>query len=218
MAKKAGTYGYAVDSTYDDVMLDDEDPFSVYLSLNEITRIYYYQGLSRKQSRIRDLFVVGCLTALRYSDYSTLTAENFQGDFIVKMTKKTNTLVKIPLHDYVREIFARYHGEVSPGLCLQHFNRYIKLICHKVGITEAISHTYTRGGKMVTETHEKWQLISSHTARRSAATNMYLTGRMKTYEIMAVTGHTTEKSFFRYIRVSQESISQQLANDPYFKK
>jgi hypothetical protein len=54
-----------------------------------------------------------------------------------------------------------------------------------------------------TDTKPKYEFISSHTARRSAATNMYLTGRMKTYEIMSLTGHTTEKSFFRYIRVEQ---------------
>ena len=79
MAAKAGTYGYAVDPSFDNVDLDDEDSFSVYLSMNEITRIYYFKGLTAKEERIKDLFVVGCLTALRYSDYSTLNADNFQG-------------------------------------------------------------------------------------------------------------------------------------------
>lgn len=49
MIKKAGTYGYAVDPSYDDVELEDDIPFSVYLSMNEITRIYYFQGLTRFQ-------------------------------------------------------------------------------------------------------------------------------------------------------------------------
>lgn len=217
MIKKAGTYGYAVDSTYDDVSIDDEDTFSVYLSTNEITRIYYYQGLTKKQQRIRDLFVVGCLTALRYSDYSTLTRANFVDDYIIKVTKKTNKKVIIPVHDYIKEIFAKYDGEISAGLSIQHFNRYIKLICKKIGFTNSITFNYTRGGKLVTETKEKWTLISSHTARRSAATNFYLTGRLKTFEIMSMTGHTTEKSFFRYIKVSTEDISKQISGDIIFR-
>lgn len=217
MIKKAGTYGYSVDPSYDDFEIEEEVPFSVYLSMNEITRIYYFKGLTKKQEQIRDLFVVGCLTALRYSDYSTLTSENFIDNFIVKVTKKTNKKVIIPLHDYVKEIYNKYECEVSKNLCIQHFNRYIKLICKKIGLTNEIIYSYTRGGKLVTEKKEKWELISSHTARRSAATNMYLTGRMKTYEIMSLTGHTTEKSFFRYIKITAEDTAKQIAGDSFFR-
>ena len=85
-------------------------------------------------------------------------------------------------------------------------------------MNEPITYNYTRGGKLVTETKPKFELISSHTARRSAATNLYLTGRMKTYDIMSITGHTTEKSFFRYIRVSLDDISNQLGADMFFRK
>lgn len=218
MAAKAGSYGFAVDPTYDNVDIDSEDTFNVYLSMNEITRIYYFKGLTFKQQRIRDLFVVGCLTALRYSDYSTLTRDNFQGNAIVKITKKTGKKVIIPVHDYVREIYNKYEGEISSGLSVQHFNRYIKQICKTIGLDDPITFTCTKGGKQTTETKLKYELISSHTARRSAATNMYLTGRMKTFEIMSITGHTTEKSFFKYIKISTDDISNHLATDYFFKK
>lgn len=218
MIKRAGTFGYSVDSSYDDVEFDDEDPFAIFLSMNEITRIYYFQGLTKKQQRIRDLFIVGCLTALRFSDYSTLNKSNFNKDFITKVTKKTGKKVIVPMHDYVSEIYEKYDGEISNGITIQHFNNYIKLICKKVGFTELVTFTYTRGGELITETRPKWELISSHTARRSGATNMYLTGRLKTYEIMSLTGHTTEKSFFRYIRVTGEDTAKQIAGDYYFRK
>ena len=218
MSKKAGSYGYAVDPSFDDIYFEENESFAVFLSLNEITRIYYYDNLTKAQKKIRDLFIVGCLTALRYSDYSTLTKQNFTHDFITKTTKKTNKKVIVPLHDYVREIVKKYDGSITPGLSIQHFNKYIKLICKKIGINDEITYSYKRGGKLVTETKQKWELISSHTARRSAATNMYLTGRMKTFEIMAITGHTTEKSFFKYIKVTKENIVNQIAGDSFFRK
>lgn len=217
MAKKAGGYGFAVDSTWDDVTVDDEETFSVFLTMNEITRIYYFKGLTAKQERIRDLFIVGCLTAMRYSDYSTLTRSNFGDSNITKITKKTGKKVIVPIHDYVREIFDKYDGEISKGLSNQHFNRYIKKICKLVGLNKPITFYYTKGGNQITETKEKWELISSHTARRSAATNMYLTGMFKTYEIMSITGHTTEKSFFKYIRVTDEDKARQIGGYSFFR-
>lgn len=218
MTARAARYGYAVDQSYDDVNVDAEDHFAVYLSMNEITRVYYFKGLTKKQEEIRDLFVVGCLTALRYSDYSTLTKANFTKDFIIKKTQKTGKKVTIPIHTYIHEIYDKYEGEVSKGLSIQHFNRYIKKICQRVGLTDSITYNFTRGGKLITETKEKWELISSHTARRSAATNLYQLGRLRTYEIMALTGHTTEKSFFRYIKTSDEDKAAQIAGDSFFKK
>ena len=122
MVRKASQYNYTVDPTYNQIDLHLEETFAVFLSMNEITRIYYYkfrkQDSRRAKEKIRDLFVVGCLTALRYSDYSTLTQDNFQNDFIVKRTKKTNVTVKVPMHDYVREIIAKYGGNIPNGLCI----------------------------------------------------------------------------------------------------
>ena len=217
MARKASIYGYLIDPSYEEINMKEEESFSIYLSMNDITRIYYYKGLSKKKERIRDLFIIGCLTALRYSDYSTLTPGNFQDGFIVKLTKKTKTKVRIPMHDYVKAIYDKYKGNIPGGLCIQYFNKYIKLIAKEIGFNEKLVFNYTKGGKLVTETKEKWQLVSSHTARRSAATNLYLTGRMKTYEIMQLTGHTTEKNFFRYIKITKEDVSRSIAGDNFFR-
>lgn len=218
MVKKAAIYGYAVDPSFDDVQVKAEETFSVYLSMNEITRLYYYENLTNIQKKWRDLFVLGCLTGLRYSDYSTLDDSNFQGDFIVKVTKKTGVKVVIPVHDYIREIVSRYPEKFPAGLSTQQFNRHLKNIARKAGFNDAVVYTCTKGRNVNTEYKQKWEMVSSHTARRSFATNMYLTGRMKTHEIMAITGHTTEKSFFRYIKVTQEDTIKQIAGDNFFRK
>ena len=215
MVRKASQYNYAVDTTYDEINMHEEESHAVFLSMNEIARIYYYkfihQDKRRARERIRDLFVVGCLTALRYSDYSTLTKDNFQDGFIIKRTKKTNVTVRVPMHDYVREIIAKYDGDIPSGLCIQ-------VIMKEIGLTDKITYSYTVGGFLKTVTKEKWELISSHTARRSAATNLYMTGRMKTLEIMKLTGHRSEQNFFRYIRLTQDDTARSISGDSFWKK
>ncbi len=222
LVRRASQYNYAVDNTYDEIDLKCEPTNAVFLSMNEITRIYYYkfekQDRRKAKERIRDLFIVGCLTALRYSDYSTLTKDNFQGDYLVKRTKKTNVDVKIPLHAYVKEIYAKYNGFIPCGLCIQYVNKYLKVIMREIGLNDLVTYSFTKGGKLITVTREKWELISSHTARRSAATNMYLTGRMNTFEIMKLTGHRSEQNFFRYIRLTSDDTARSILGDIFFRK
>ena len=116
LVRRASQYNYAVDYTYDEIDLRTEPTNAVFLSMNEITRIYYYkfvnQDKRKAKERIRDMFILGCLTALRYSDYSRLTSQNLINGYIVIRTKKTNVDVKVPAHDYVREIFSKYAGQV----------------------------------------------------------------------------------------------------------
>ena len=218
MTKKAGNYGYAVNRTFDEISVPEEDTCSIALSMNEITRIYYYTGLTKKQEKIRDLFIVGCLTGMRYSDYSTLTSDNIQKDIIIKKTKKTGVTVHVPVHSYIKELLDKYDGELPKDISIQHFNRSIKTICKKIGLTDKVVFTRTVGHNVVTDTYEMWQVISSHTARRSAATNMYNSGRMKTLQIMLITGHTTEKNFFRYIKIGREKKKKNISTDLFFRK
>ena len=218
MTKKAGNYGYAVNRTFDEISVPEEDTCSIALSMNEITRIYYYTGLTKKQEKIRDLFIVGCLTGMRYSDYSTLTSDNIQKDIIIKKTKKTGVTVHVPVHSYIKELLEKYNGELPRDISIQHFNRSIKTICKKIGLTDKVVFTRTVGHNVVTDSYEMWQVISSHTARRSAATNMYNSGRMKTLQIMLITGHTTEKNFFRYIKIGREENAKNISTDLFFRK
>lgn len=126
--------------------------------------------------------------------------------------------MKVPAHDYVKEIFEKYGGHVPCKLCIQYFNKYLKVIMREIGLNDPVTYSYTKGGQLVTVTKEKWELISSHTARRSAATNMYMTGRMKTFEIMKLTGHRSEQNFFRYIRLTSEDTARAISGDSFWKK
>ena len=47
----------------------------------------------------------------------------------------------------------------------------------------------------------KYELVSSHTARRSSITNLYKTGLLSYKEMMSISGHKDEKVFEEYIKV-----------------
>ena len=61
---------------------------------------------------------------------------------------------------------------------------------------------------------KKWELSSSHTGRRSYCTNEYIKNR-PIRSIMAISGHETESSFRRYIRVSSVEHSELMTDENY---
>jgi integrase len=161
--------------------------------------------------RVRDLFLIGCYTGLRYSDFSRLTAENIDGGFIEIEQQKTSARVVIPVHPVVRAIVSKYDGALPNAISNQKLNSYLKDICKKVESLKAMtSKTRTQGGLKTTVNYHKWELVSTHTARRSFATNAYLQG-VPTITIMAITGHKTEKSFLKYIKVSPREHAKLMA-------
>lgn len=48
----------------------------------------------------------------------------------------------------------------------------------------------------------KWELVSSHTARRSGITNLYRDGILGSRDIMAMSGHKTETVFNNYVKAT----------------
>lgn len=73
----------------------------------------------------------------------------------------------------------------------------------------------TKGGKSQREVLKKHDLITAHSAKRSFATNAYLQN-VPTIFKMKIIGHRTEKSFLKYIKISQEDNANKLVNHPFF--
>ena len=133
LLKKARRFGHEVDSTIEDFNVPDEEGNAVFLTMREVYKIHRYTNLTPREIEIKDYFIIGCLTALRFSDYSRLKPKNFVRNKIVIKTKKTNTPVQVPIHPVVREIIQKYNKELPPPPSVQHFNRQIKKICRKIG-------------------------------------------------------------------------------------
>ncbi len=175
---------------------------SIYLNKDDLLEIERFD-LSRypKLERVRDLFLVGCYTGLRYSDYSILKPENIRDGLIEITQVKTNDPVVIPVHDVVARIMVKYGGLLPRSLSNQKTNEYLKDLGEMIPcLFKEVVRSFTKEGIRQQTRHEKWELLTTHTARRSFATNEYLAGT-PTLTIMAITGHKTEKAFLRYIKL-----------------
>lgn len=161
-------------------------------------------NLSRhpRLARIRDLFLMECWTGLRFSDIMSLCAENIKDDVIVIQQRKTDSYVTVPVHPVFREIWERYGG-IPIQISNQKFNKRIKDVCKAARINAGVIKSITKGGRRETAKYRKWELVSSHTGRRSFATNLYKSG-FPSISIMSITGHKSESAFLKYIKVGKE--------------
>lgn len=186
-----------------------EQTDSVYLSVKELEQIYSTDCKSERLNKVRDLFLVGAFTGLRFSDVTSLTKDNIKGSTISIEQHKTGKRVAIPLHPIVINIWNKYGEKLPKQISNQKFNEYIKEVCKLAGIDSIEQKNITKGGFRVRQSFKKYELITSHTARRSFATNLYLSG-FPAISIMPITGHTTERAFMRYIRVTPEQHAELL--------
>lgn len=197
-----------------------EDVLEIYLTIDELNKMWKLDLTKEPyKQRIRDLFLIGCYTGLRVSDFNHINKSNiivFEGVEMLKIeTEKTSKNVSIPLHDIVKMIFERYNGPPKK-VPSQHINKQIKIIGASAKIEHLETKTITKGGKKLHINKPKCELIMSHTARRSFCTNAYLSG-MSQIDIMAISGHGTEKNFLKYIKVSPEQRAVKMANHPFFQ-
>ena len=181
-----------------------EESQAIALSEDELDMLARFDfSHSARLERTRDLFLVGCWTGLRFSDFTRIGEENIKDGMITIQQQKTNEFVTIPLHPVFLRIWEKYNGNLPANISNQKFNDNLKDVCREAGLTEHVLKSITKGGKKQTTVYEKWQLVSSHTARRSFATNLYKSG-FPSISIMQITGHKTESSFLKYIKVTKE--------------
>lgn len=209
----------AVDLEYTDNMkfkhrkfsYNEEETEHVYLTAKDLDKLYRANISNKKLAQVRDLFIFGAWVGLRFSDFSNIKSENIiemDGDLYIKIvTQKTKELVIIPCNPVVIEIFEKYkdnENRLPNTISNQKFNDYIKEAARIAELNE-----FGRlGSKPKVPLHK---LISSHTARRSFATNYYLQG-FPSIDLMKVTGHKSERSFLKYIRVSKLDTAKRLNN------
>ena len=189
----------------------NEDVDNVYLNETELQQLKDCDFSAVPHlDRVRDWFLLLAWTGSRFSDLGKIDKANIKNGMITYRQQKTNTLVTIPIHPTVSEVLNKYNFDMPELISNQKFNDYIKEACKAAKIDTLESFTRTVGGKLTTETKPKYELVSSHTCRRSFCTNMYLRG-LDTMMIRSISGHKTEKSFLKYIKVSQQQHAEMMA-------
>jgi integrase len=197
-----------------------EETDDIYLTLDELNRIWALEyKVDTKKEQARDLFLIGAFTGLRVSDYNSISNNNITEVNGVKMLKvkttKTGQVVAIPLHPIVLTILNKYNGNPPQSMPEQKINEKIKDVCLDAGIDDVEYINKTKGGLKITEKKHRFELVKTHTARRSFCTNAYLSG-MSSLDIMSISGHKTESAFMKYIKVTPEQVAIKMSVHPFF--
>lgn len=225
LLKKADELNYEVHQDYKNNSFSvlREKSISIALSEDEIQQIFDFDfSESDKLQNCRDLAIIGLWTGLRVSDFLSLKEIKLEDKFITVQPKKTKDSsgikVVIPLHHHIKEIIQK---RGMPRLISDvNFNLYIKEVCKEVGLTEMIKGSLfdSKLNRKKLGTYPKYKLVSSHTCRRSFATNLYKMN-FPTLSIMKITGHTSERTFLTYIKVTPTEHAEKLLEhwESYYK-
>ena len=130
-------------------------------------------------------------------------------------SQKTDERVSIPIHPVVEEIMASRNGRLPSFQNDQLMNRNLKRIGLMAELDGMEEVERTEGGLRQSRFKPKYELLQTHTARRSFCTNAYIKG-LDTLDIMAISGHKTESNFLRYIKVTREQRAKRIAQHPFF--
>lgn len=218
---------------------EDDKAKKIYLSKEELYALYE-MPLSGFYEQVRDVFLIGCFTAMRFSDYSSIEKADIgfttRGTKVIRITQgKTGGKVVIPIMDDKLEMLLKKYDYNVPTILDQSLNRAIKQICKKLSESvpslqkkertlltlkerkaEAIAK---KKGKSLYEYDEqgyplkpRWELVASHTARRSCITNMYLSKKFTVPQMMSISGHKTEAMFYKYVKLSLDEYADSIAS------
>jgi integrase len=157
---------------------------------------------------------------LRFSDFSQLSEDDiklYEGARMFEVrSQKTDQRVSIPIHPIVEAIMASRNGHLPPFQSDGVMNRNLKVLGRMAGLSEGVEIERTEGGIRRATLKPKYDIIRTHTARRSFCTNAYLKG-LDTLDIMAISGHKTESSFLKYIKVTREQRAKRIASHAFFQ-
>ncbi len=182
----------------------------------------FANGLSPAMRRIKDIFVFGCTTGLRFSDIFGLTNKNFekQGEewYLKIKSQKTKTYSFIKLPKYAISIYMQYKSKSAKApvfgtISLFIFNRSLKQIGEKAGFVNPIEVSREKQGKTKGSVGKGLRFcdkMSSHMMRRTAITTLLILG-MPEHLVRKISGHShASNSFNRYVHYAQAYIDKEI--------
>lgn len=202
---------YHFNYEFKDFKKTSSDTDEIALSVEELEHLYNFDFSQKlRLEKVRDVFVFGCATGLRYSDYSRINKTNIRNGQIFINTQKQKSNLGVPLNKYSRNILEKYEYDL-PVISPQKFREYIKEACEMAGMDDTVVKTSFIGNKRIEQNIKRHDMISTHTARRTFIT-ISLEKGMRPDIVMSITGHKSYSSFKKYIKLSDKVREQEMAN------
>ena len=220
--KWAALYGanLAIDLNGYKLKETDKRP-KISLTYEEICKIYYFDfnnlkisdKMKKTYDNVRDHFILSCYIGQRFGDTVRFTKKNFGNNcdkFKITQQKTGNKAVvefnkiygEYPV--IAREILKKYDYNAPYTGTMSTFNTRLHEICMYAGLTEEIKYETKINGEIKQMTFKKYELVTSHCARRTFITGAVKRG-LHTEDIKHASGHTTEKSFGKYVIWNDEA-------------
>ncbi len=183
----------------------------VFLTKEELEKLKRYVAPDDRKNleRVRDVFLFQCCTGLRYSDVYNLHRCDVHEDHIDVTTIKTNDTLRIELNEESKSILDRYRNitfdqdKALPVISNQKMNDSLHDLCRLAGINELVRKTYFKGKERIDEIKPKWELVGTHTGRRTFICHALSMG-IPPEIVMKWTGHSDYKAMKPYIDVVDE--------------
>lgn len=205
--------GYNTNREFEKFRAVEHDIDIIYLTFDELMKLYEKEFESDILSHVRDFYCMGCFTGLRFSDLSKLHLANISEDHIVLSIQKTKTQNHaIKLNKYAKTILGKYKGtiyEPLPVISSQKFNQYIKDCCEKAEINQPFTIHWFVGNKKKFLTQPKCKFITSHTARKTFITNSLLLG-MEPKAIKKIANIKKDAVLDKYMKVTEAFTDEQM--------
>lgn len=178
----------------------------VYLTWDELQTLLNFPFKFNYLSQVRDVFCFCAFTGLRYSDVEKLKRRDIKDGYIEVVTKKTFDSLRIELNDYSRAILERYKdaplpdGKALPVISNAKYNLYLKEVGKIAELDENVKQVYYVGSQRHERDVPKWQVLTTHAARRSFVVNALYLG-ISPSVIMEWTGHSNYEAMKPYIAI-----------------
>lgn len=202
-----------INMNLDDFLTDDGTTTQIALSEYELAEIESLDlSDNPRLDRVRDRFLIGCYTGLRFSDFIRLSKNHIvDGKYIIISQEKVDSNVTIPLLDNVKQIFEKYEYNMPKPISKSNFNLYLKEVARKCESLKRLQEiTQNIGGKDVKTTTPRSELVASHTARRTFVTLNHAKG-IDLETLTYATGHTTVKALKTYLKLDDKQKADVLA-------
>ena len=201
--------GVQVNKDYKKITVSTRDADHVSLTKEQVQKLSDLD-LNTTLDKYRDLFLIGCYSGQRFSDYTLFKKSDVINGRIERRAVKTQYKSYIPISNKLEALLDKWEWRL-PKVSNQKFNKNIKEVCKLAGFTDEITKSKFLGNQKIEEIKPLYMCIGSHTARRTFITNA-ANQAVPDHIIMAICG-IRDPSTLKTYKKFQESELEKWTNN-----